>query len=129
MWDLLDAILDHHWTPAGKFLIFILSLSLLFGTIVINLGANSIPFGADFTGWVSNAFQANTLECPCRSIGSVGTRDIQPYVDKLSLATLARSFGKPLEAEALLVWDIHANPVGRLFPKFMTIRVSSAFAY
>lgn len=49
LWDLFGAILDHHWTPAGRFLVFLLALALIFGTIGTNLGANSIPFGADFT--------------------------------------------------------------------------------
>ncbi|ORY01751.1 NCS1 nucleoside transporter [Clohesyomyces aquaticus] len=50
MWDLNEAILDHNWTPTARFGIFLVSFSYLFSTFGTNLGANSIPFGADMTG-------------------------------------------------------------------------------
>ncbi|KAF2446455.1 NCS1 nucleoside transporter [Karstenula rhodostoma CBS 690.94] len=50
MWDLNDAILDHNWTPAARCGIFLVSFSYLLSVFGINLGANSIPFGADMTG-------------------------------------------------------------------------------
>jgi NCS1 family nucleobase:cation symporter-1 len=50
MWDLNNAILDHNWTPTARFGIFLVSFSYLFSTFGTNLGANSIPFGADMTG-------------------------------------------------------------------------------
>ncbi|TLD11584.1 hypothetical protein PspLS_11542 [Pyricularia sp. CBS 133598] len=49
-WDLLDAILDHYWTPGGRAGVFFVSLSFLFAVFATNLGCNSIPFGADMTG-------------------------------------------------------------------------------
>lgn len=50
MWDLNNAILDHNWTPTARFGVFLVSFSYLFSTFGTNLGANSIPFGADMTG-------------------------------------------------------------------------------
>ncbi|KAF2730613.1 NCS1 nucleoside transporter [Polyplosphaeria fusca] len=50
MWDLNDAILDHNWTPLARFSIFLVAFSFFFSAVGTNLGANSIPFGADLTG-------------------------------------------------------------------------------
>ncbi|KAH7131795.1 NCS1 nucleoside transporter [Dendryphion nanum] len=50
MWDLNNAILDHNWTPAARCGVFLVCFSYLFSTFGTNLGANSIPFGADMTG-------------------------------------------------------------------------------
>lgn len=50
LWDLNDAILDHYWTPAARCGIFLVSFAFLFSVFGTNLGANSIPFGADMTG-------------------------------------------------------------------------------
>ncbi|KAF2243068.1 NCS1 nucleoside transporter [Trematosphaeria pertusa] len=50
MWDLNNAILDHNWNPTARFGIFLVSFSYLFSVFGTNLGANSIPFGADMTG-------------------------------------------------------------------------------
>lgn len=50
MWDLNDAILDHNWNATARFGIFLVSFSYLFSVFGTNLGANSIPFGADMTG-------------------------------------------------------------------------------
>lgn len=50
LWDLLDAILDHYWTGAGRAGVFFVSASFLLATFATNFGANSVPFGADSTG-------------------------------------------------------------------------------
>lgn len=50
VWDLLGAILDHYWTPAGRAGVFFVSLAFLLGVFATNFGCNSIPFGADMTG-------------------------------------------------------------------------------
>ena len=50
MWDLLDAILDHNWNGTARFAVFLVAFSYLFSVFGTNLGANSIPFGADMTG-------------------------------------------------------------------------------
>lgn len=50
IWDLLDAILDHYWTPGGRAGVFFVALAFLLGVFATNFGANSIPFGADMTG-------------------------------------------------------------------------------
>ncbi|KAI6777418.1 hypothetical protein HG530_001363 [Fusarium avenaceum] len=50
IWDLLDSVLDHHWTPGARAGVFFLALAFLLGTFATNFGANSIPFGSDMTG-------------------------------------------------------------------------------
>ncbi|KAH9894668.1 amidase signature domain-containing protein [Xylariomycetidae sp. FL2044] len=50
IWNLLDAILDHYWTPGARAGVFFVSFTYLFGVFGSNFGANSIPFGADLTG-------------------------------------------------------------------------------
>lgn len=50
IWDLLDSILDHYWTPGGRAGVFFVALAFLLGVFATNFGANSIPFGADMTG-------------------------------------------------------------------------------
>jgi nucleobase:cation symporter-1, NCS1 family len=50
LWDLLDAILDHYWTPGARAGVFFVSFSFILSVFASNFGANSIPFGADMTG-------------------------------------------------------------------------------
>ncbi|PSN69372.1 NCS1 nucleoside transporter [Corynespora cassiicola Philippines] len=50
MWDLNEAILDNNWNATARFGVFLVAFSYLFSTFGTNLGANSIPFGADMTG-------------------------------------------------------------------------------
>ncbi|KAL3479620.1 permease for cytosine/purines, uracil, thiamine, allantoin-domain-containing protein [Aspergillus californicus] len=50
IWDLLEAILDHYWTPASRCAIWLVSFSFMFSQFGTNFGGNSIPFGADMTG-------------------------------------------------------------------------------
>ncbi len=50
IWDLLNAILDHNFTPAARTAVWLVSLAFLFSQFGINFGGNSIPFGADMTG-------------------------------------------------------------------------------
>lgn len=50
VWDLLDAILDHYWTPGSRAGVFFVGFAFVLGTVAHNFGANSIPFGADMTG-------------------------------------------------------------------------------
>ncbi|KAM0817498.1 putative Allantoin permease [Seiridium cardinale] len=49
-WDLNEAILDRHWTSAGRAGVFLVSLTYLLSVFGMNIGANSIPFGADMNG-------------------------------------------------------------------------------
>ncbi len=50
IWDLLNAFLDHNWTPGARAAVFVLGLAFLLGVFATNFGANSLPFGADMTG-------------------------------------------------------------------------------
>ncbi|KAL4875889.1 permease for cytosine/purines, uracil, thiamine, allantoin-domain-containing protein [Aspergillus karnatakaensis] len=50
IWDLLEAILDHYWTPAARCAVFLVAFSFMFSQFGTNFGGNSIPFGADMTG-------------------------------------------------------------------------------
>ncbi|CAD0084346.1 unnamed protein product, partial [Aureobasidium vineae] len=50
VWDLLDVILDHHFSAGARTGIFFIALVFFFGVFVTNIGANSLPFGADMTG-------------------------------------------------------------------------------
>jgi cytosine/uracil/thiamine/allantoin permease len=48
--DLNEAILNWHWAPAGRAGIFLVSFTYLLTVFGMNIGANSIPFGADMNG-------------------------------------------------------------------------------
>ncbi|KZT30310.1 hypothetical protein NEOLEDRAFT_324323 [Neolentinus lepideus HHB14362 ss-1] len=50
LWDQLDMILNHNWTPLARFAVFLVAMSFAFATILTNISANSIPFGADISG-------------------------------------------------------------------------------
>lgn len=56
MWDLLDAILDHNWTPGGRTGIWFVSAAFAVGTAGTNIFANSIPFAADVAGLLPKYF-------------------------------------------------------------------------
>ncbi|KAI0167387.1 permease for cytosine/purines, uracil, thiamine, allantoin-domain-containing protein [Pestalotiopsis sp. NC0098] len=49
-WDLNEAILDRYWTAAGRAGVFLVSFTYLLSVFGMNVGANSIPFGADMNG-------------------------------------------------------------------------------
>ncbi|KDQ57991.1 hypothetical protein JAAARDRAFT_57789 [Jaapia argillacea MUCL 33604] len=50
LWDQLSLILDHNWNPLARFSVFLVATIFSFATILTNISANSIPFGADSTG-------------------------------------------------------------------------------
>ncbi|KAL3458411.1 permease for cytosine/purines, uracil, thiamine, allantoin-domain-containing protein [Aspergillus heterothallicus] len=50
IWDLLEAILDHYWTPAARCAVWLVAFSFMVSQFGTNFGGNSIPFGADMTG-------------------------------------------------------------------------------
>ncbi|KAF4448988.1 putative uracil permease [Fusarium austroafricanum] len=50
IWELLEAILDHHWNAGARAGVFFVALAFLLGVFATNFGANSIPFGSDMTG-------------------------------------------------------------------------------
>lgn len=49
-WDLLNAILDLHWTAGARTGIFFVSAAFVIGTFGTNLFGNAIPFSADISG-------------------------------------------------------------------------------
>jgi len=69
MWDLNEAILDHNWTPAARFGIFLVAFSYLFSVFGTNLGANSIPFGADMTGLLPKYLTIRRGQVLCAFLG------------------------------------------------------------
>jgi hypothetical protein len=48
-WDLLDAIMDHHWTAGARTGVFFAAGGWLFSILGTNIAANMIPFGSDST--------------------------------------------------------------------------------
>ncbi|KAH7017087.1 permease for cytosine/purines, uracil, thiamine, allantoin-domain-containing protein [Ilyonectria destructans] len=48
-WDLNEAILDRNWNAKGRAGVFLVSLTYLYSVFGMNIGSNSIPFGADMT--------------------------------------------------------------------------------
>lgn len=75
LWDLLDAILDHHWTAASRTAIWLVSMSYLIGSVAVNLGANSLPFGADFTSALPKYFSIVRGQVLCAVLGVI----VQPW--------------------------------------------------
>lgn len=69
IWDLLAAILDHHWTAASRTAVFLCSLSFLFSAMAVNFGANSIPFGADMTGLFPRYLSIRRGQVLCAVLG------------------------------------------------------------
>lgn len=49
-WDLYEALLDYQWTASMRTAMFFASLSMTFALLVVNLGTNCLPVGADASG-------------------------------------------------------------------------------
>lgn len=75
VWDLLDAILDHHFNSGARAGIFFVALAFLFGVFATNFGANSIPFGADMTGLFPKVLTIRRGQVLCAVLGVV----VQPW--------------------------------------------------
>lgn len=71
IWDLLDAILDHYWTPGARAGVFFVALAFLLGVFATNFGANSIPFGADMTGLFPKWLTIRRGQVLCALLGVV----------------------------------------------------------
>ncbi|KAF1998712.1 NCS1 nucleoside transporter [Amniculicola lignicola CBS 123094] len=69
MWDLNHAILDHNWTPAARCGIFLVAFSYFFSAVGTNIGANSIPFGADMTGLLPRYLTIRRGQILCAILG------------------------------------------------------------
>lgn len=69
IWDLLNAILAHYWTPAARCAVFLVSLAFYFSTVGTNIGTNTIAFGADITGLVPKYFTIRRGQLLCSVLG------------------------------------------------------------
>ncbi|EJT72117.1 hypothetical protein GGTG_08985 [Gaeumannomyces tritici R3-111a-1] len=67
-WDLLDAILDHYWTPGARAGVFFVSFAFLLAVVATNLGCNSIPFGADITVFSPGGSPSAAGKWRCRRV-------------------------------------------------------------
>lgn len=70
LWDLLDAILDHHWTPAARTAVWIVSFSYILSCFAANFGSNSVPFGADCTGLAPKYMTIRRGQVLCAILGA-----------------------------------------------------------
>ncbi|EUC29717.1 hypothetical protein COCCADRAFT_39964 [Bipolaris zeicola 26-R-13] len=75
IWDLFDAILDHHFGAGARAAIFFASLAFYFGVFATNFGANSIPFGSDMTGLFPKWLTIRRGQILCALLGVV----VQPW--------------------------------------------------
>ncbi|KAG9950056.1 allantoin, partial [Aureobasidium melanogenum] len=75
VWDLLDVILDHHFSAGARTGIFFIALVFFFGVFVTNIGANSLPFGADMTGLIPKFLTIRRGQILCAILGVV----VQPW--------------------------------------------------
>lgn len=75
LWDMLDAILDHYWTPAARTAIWMVSFSYILSCIAANLGANSLPFGSDIASFAPKYITIVRGQVICAILGVV----VQPW--------------------------------------------------
>ena len=75
VWDLLDVILDHHSSAGARTGIFFIGLAFFFGVFTTNIGANSLPFGADMTGMIPKFLTIRRGQILCAILGIV----VQPW--------------------------------------------------
>ncbi|KAK2035530.1 NCS1 nucleoside transporter [Colletotrichum zoysiae] len=69
LWDMLNAILDHYWTPAARAGVFFVALCFILSVLAVNFGANSIPFGADMTGLFPKYLTIRRGQIVCAILG------------------------------------------------------------
>ncbi|RAR07678.1 amidase signature enzyme [Stemphylium lycopersici] len=75
IWDLFEAILDHHFGAGARAGIFFAALAFYFGVFATNFGANSIPFGSDMTGLFPKWLTIRRGQILCALLGVV----VQPW--------------------------------------------------
>ncbi|EGV61715.1 hypothetical protein PSN45_000406 [Yamadazyma tenuis] len=49
-WDLYNGLLDHNWSAGMRTGIFFASLGMIIALVIVNVGTNCLPVGADATG-------------------------------------------------------------------------------
>lgn len=75
VWDLFEAILDHHFSAGARAGIFFAALAFYLGVFATNFGANSIPFGSDMTGLFPKWLTIRRGQILCAVLGVV----VQPW--------------------------------------------------
>lgn len=75
VWDLFEAILDHHFGAGARAGVFFASLAFYLGVFATNFGANSIPFGSDMTGLFPKWLTIRRGQILCALLGVV----VQPW--------------------------------------------------
>lgn len=75
LWDMLDAILDHYWTPAARTAIWVVSFSYILSGIATNLGLNSLPFGSYIASFAPRYISIVRGQIICSILGVV----VQPW--------------------------------------------------
>ncbi|KAJ4318094.1 hypothetical protein N0V94_004619 [Neodidymelliopsis sp. IMI 364377] len=75
VWDLFDAILDHHSTAGARAGVFFAAFAFYLGVFATNFGANSIPFGSDMTGLFPRWLTIRRGQILCAILGVV----VQPW--------------------------------------------------
>ncbi|SMY28631.1 unnamed protein product [Zymoseptoria tritici ST99CH_1A5] len=76
IWDLLDAILDHYWTAGARTGVWCVAMTYVVAAIATNLGANSLPFGADLTSFAPKYVTIVRGQIICAVLGVV----VQPWL-------------------------------------------------
>ena len=89
LWDLLDAILDHHWTGGARTAIWIVSFAYILSCIASNLGANSLPFGSDIASFAPKYINIVRGQVICAVLGVV----VQPWQLLLNAAKFLTFLG------------------------------------
>jgi NCS1 family nucleobase:cation symporter-1 len=75
VWDLFDAILDHHFNSGARAGVFFAGLAFYLGVFATNFGANSIPFGSDMTGLFPKWLTIRRGQVLCALLGVI----VQPW--------------------------------------------------
>lgn len=75
VWDLFEAILDHHFTAGARAGVFFAALAFYLGVFATNIGANSLPFGSDMTGLLPKWLTIRRGQILCALLGVV----VQPW--------------------------------------------------
>ena len=87
VWDLFDAILDHHFGSGARAGIFFAALAFYLGVFATNFGANSIPFGSDMTGLFPKWLTIRRGQVLCAILGVV----VQPWQLMANASAFLRS--------------------------------------
>ncbi|KAK2746747.1 hypothetical protein FQN55_005474 [Onygenales sp. PD_40] len=91
-WDLLTAILDNMWGPAARAGCFFASVGFGLSVLGTNIGANTMPFGSDFTGLFPRYFTIVRGQVLCAILG-IAVVPWQILKDAQGFLTFLGSYG------------------------------------